>query len=130
MAQNSDAVINMKLFLNVFWNYRKGWRLEVKENSKKKSLWSIFVRLWLNIFKKSGWKIKHKVPYRGKVTNFSWNFVTFSRLEFSPTNVVPNEKFFLMENFTCETHFSKCTLKLKNRQPFRNDIPIVNMVED
>ena len=36
VGQKSDAIINMELFLNVFWNYWKGWRLEVKGNSKIK----------------------------------------------------------------------------------------------
>ena len=34
-----------------------------------------------------------------------------------------------MKNFICLTHFSKWKLKLKSRQPFKNDIPIVNIVE-
>ena len=47
-----------------------------------------------------------------------------------PVKNFPQEKIFSMKNFTCRTHFSKCKLKLKSRQPFRNDIPIVNMAED
>ena len=34
--QKSDTLTNMKLFLNVFWNYWKGWRFEIKGNSKIK----------------------------------------------------------------------------------------------
>ena len=121
VGQKSDAVINMELFLNVFWNYWKGWRLEVKGNSKIKVYGHTFVRLCLKSPDESVWKIKHKVPYRGKVTNFSWNFCHF---------FLSRKKIFPMKNFTCRTHFSKWKLKLKSRQPFRNDIPIVNMVED
>ena len=36
VGQKSDAVIDMELFLNVFWNYWKCWRHEVRGNSKIK----------------------------------------------------------------------------------------------
>ena len=37
VGQKSDAVINMELFPNVFWNFWKSWRHDVKGNSEIKA---------------------------------------------------------------------------------------------
>ena len=50
--------------------------------------------------------------------------------QFFPSSIFPNKFFFPMKNFACRTHFFKCKLKLKSRQSLRNEIRIVNMVED
>ena len=48
-----DAVINTERLLNVFWNYWKGWRLEVRGNSKIKIyglyLWDCGLRFPRNL---------------------------------------------------------------------------------
>ena len=103
-----------------------GRRHEVKGNLKIE-----VYGLSLKSPEESGWKIKHNVPYRqkfvgGKMANFSRHFF-LSRI--FPDKNCPQWKFFLMKIFTFWTHFSKWKLKLKSRQPFRNDIPIVNVFE-
>ena len=55
-----------------------------------------------------------------------WNLTTFSCLEFITDENCPQWEFFPMENFTCGTNFCKWKLKLKNKQPFINDISIDN----
>ena len=125
VSQKFDTLINMELFLNVFWNHWKGLQHELKGNSKIKVyglyFWECHLSFPMNLGGKSnirylkfsnesGWKIKHKVPYWGKfrwvkVMNFSWNFVTFSRWEFSPTKIVPNEKFSQWKTVTGELIF-------------------------
>ena len=95
VGQKPDTVINMNFVLNVSWNSWKGWRYEVRGNSKIKA-YGLY--LWLTFPDELWWKIKHKVPYRGKfclrkVIKFSWNFVTFTRGYFS------RRKLSLMETF-------------------------------
>ena len=100
------------------WNYWKCWRHKVKGNSKIKvyglCLWDCGFNFRRNLSRKSSiWYLE-----------ISWNVVTFPCRELSPTKIFPNG------NLTWWTHFFKWKLKLKSRQPFRNDITIVNIVDD
>ena len=98
---------------------------------KNKILWSMFVRLWLKFWRNLGGKsnIRHLIDenFIGEKWNFSWNFVNFSREEFSSTKIILI-KIFPDETLTCRTHCSKWKLKLNSIHTFRYDIPIVNMI--
>ena len=101
----------------IVWNYWKFWRYKVKGKSKIKvyglRFWDSGLNFRRNLCRKSNiWYLE-----------ISWNFVIFSRRELFPTKIFPDGE-------PDEHIFFKWKLKLKSRQPFRNDITIVNMVED
>ena len=85
VGQKSDSVINMELFVNVFVNYWKGWRHEVKKNSKIKVyylyLWGCGLSFPRNLDGKSN--IRYLIGE---------NFVG-EKLEFSSKKIVPNKNF-------------------------------------
>ena len=85
--QKSDAVINMELFLDVFWNCWKGWGHEVRGNLKMKVydlyLWGCGLSFLSNLDGKSNlrnlirenfvgekWRISPKISSLFTVENF------------------------------------------------------------
>ena len=116
VGQKSDAIINVEFFLNVFWNYWKGWWDEVRGNSKIKVyglyLWDCGLSFPWNLGGKSNiryiivdnffgekWRIFLEISSLFPVENFP-------RRKLSPMKIFPDEKY-----FTCRTHFSKWKLK-------------------
>ena len=107
VGQKSDAVINMELFLNVLYEI-KGLTAWSQTKLKNKSLWSIFVRLWLKFPEESGRKIKRyfigenfvgekwriflEIPSLFPVENFP-------RRKFYPMKIFPDEKLYLPNTF-------------------------------
>ena len=111
-GQKSDAVIDMKLFLNVFWNYWKGWQHEVKGKSK----FTVYIFETVAYVDRQILVENQNVPYRGKyrwgkVANFSWNFVAFPVEKFLRGKIFPM-KFFVVETLYLPNTFFWVKIKV------------------
>ena len=61
-------------FPECFQKLLKGLTVLIQRKFKKKSLWSIFVKLRLMFPEESGLKIKYKIPYQAKFRRRKVNF--------------------------------------------------------
>ena len=102
VGQASDAVINMEVFLNIFW---KDWQHEGKWNSKIKvyglHLWDCGLSFPMNLGGKSTITYFIGENFAGESDEFFLKFCRIFPSRIFPDENCPQWKFFPMKNLTC-----------------------------